>query len=106
MKEARLALVDKTKKAIENLTDEEIALFLHMKWIDPVCDGINSTLTSEFDKMEKGIMTLASKYAVSYNHLEQQLVEAQQDLSGLIDDLTGNEFDIQGLQGLMGALNN
>ena len=101
LKEARIALVDKTKEAIENLTDEEIASFLHMKWIDPVCDGINSTLTAEFDKMEKGITALASKYAVSYNDLEQQLVEAQQDLLGLIDDLTGDEFDISGLQNLI-----
>ncbi len=101
LKEARLALVEKTKEAIENLTDEEIASFLHMKWIDPVCDGINGTLTAELDKMEKGIMTLASKYAVSYNDLERQLVEAQQDLSGLIDDLTGDEFAISGLQNLI-----
>ena len=101
LKEARLALVEKTKEAIENLTDEEIASFLHMKWIAPVCDGINGTLTSELDKMEKGITSLAGKYAVSYNDLEQQLVEAQQDLSGLIDDLTGDEFDISGLQNLI-----
>lgn len=101
LKEARLALVEKTKEAIENLTDEEIASFLHMKWIDPVWDGINQTLSDELDKMEKGITALASKYAVSYNDLEQQLVEAQQDLSGLIDDLTGDEFDISGLQNLI-----
>ena len=101
LKEARLALVEKTKEAIENLTDEEIASFLHMKWIAPVCDGINGTLTSELDKMEKGITSLAGKYAVSYNDLEQQLVEAQQDLSGLIDDLTGDEFAISGLQNLI-----
>ena len=101
LKEARLALVDKTKEAIENLTDEEIASFLHMKWIEPVWDGINQTLSDELDKMEKGITALASKYAVSYNDLKQQLVEAQQDLSGLIDDLTGDEFAIRGLQNLI-----
>lgn len=101
LKEARQSLIEKTKEAIENLTDEEIATYLHKKWIDPVCEEINNTLSAELGKMEKGITALAHKYEVSYNELEQQLVEAQNELSDLIADLTGDEFAISGLQNLI-----
>ena len=101
LKGARMALVDKTKDSIENLTDEEIASFLHMKWIEPVWDGINQTLSDELDKMEKGIIALTGKYAVSFNELKSKLADSQKQLSSLIDDLTGDEFDIHGLQGLI-----
>ena len=88
------------KEAIENLTDEEVEQFLHMKWIDPVIEGINGTLTAILNEMEKSITALGKKYAVSYNDLGQQLEEAQQELSELVSDLTGDEFALEGLQQL------
>jgi type I restriction enzyme M protein len=97
IKEERLALIDKTKEAIENLTDEEVEQFLHKKWIDPVMEGINGTLISALGEMEKRITSLARKYAVSYNELGKQLAEAQKDLSDLVDDLTGDELSLEGL---------
>lgn len=100
IKEEKQALVDKTKEAIENLTEEEIELFLHMKWIDPVLAGINGTLTYVLSEMEKSIKALSRKYAVSYRVLGEQLEEAQSELADLVADLTGDEFALQGLQQL------
>lgn len=100
LKEARQTLIDKTKETIENLSDKEVGSFLHKKWIDPVCEGINMTLTTILNDMEKRITTLAHKYEVSYNNLEQQLAESQKELSGLIADLTGDDFALQGLRQL------
>lgn len=100
IKEERLALIDKTKEAIENLTDEEVERFLHKKWIDPVMEGINGTLTSVLGEMEKRIASLARKYAISYNELGQQLAVAQKELSDLLADLTGDELSLEGLQQL------
>ena len=100
IKEENLALIEKTKKTIEGLTDDEVEQFLHMKWIDPVIQGINGTLTAVLTELEKQITTLAKKYAVSYSDLGQQLAEAQQELSDLVADLTGDEFALEGLQQL------
>jgi type I restriction enzyme M protein len=100
IKEERLALIDKTMEAIENLTDEEVERFLHKKWIDPVMEGINGTLTSVLGEMEKRIASLARKYAISYNELGQQLAVAQKELSDLVADLTGDELSLEGLQQL------
>ena len=104
LKEARQALIDKTRAAIESLTDEEIASLLHMKWIDPVCEGINGTLSAELDKMEKGIVALAGKYAVSFHQLNEQLASTQDELSGLISQLEGDESSIDGLNALVDFL--
>ena len=100
IKDEKQVLIDKTKVAIENLTDEEVEQFLHKKWIDPVMDGINSTLISVLSEMEKRITSLARKYAVSYNELGQQLAVAQKELSDLVADLTGDELSLKGLQQL------
>ena len=100
IKEEKIALIDKTKEAIENLTDEEIELFLHMKWIDPVCEGINGTLSAVLAELEKRITTLAKKYATSYSDLTEQLATAQSELSALVAELTGDEFALKGLQQL------
>jgi len=98
IKEERLALIDKTKAAIENLSDEEVEHFLHKKWIDPVMEGINGTLTSVLGEMEKQITALARKYAVPYNDLGKKLTIAQKDFSDMVADLTGDEFALKGLQ--------
>ena len=100
IKEKRQALVDKTKEAIENLTDDEVEQFLHQKWIDPVCEGINGTLAAVLSELEKRITALARKYATSYNDLTEQLATAQAELSALVADLTGDEFALKGLQEL------
>lgn len=100
IKEEKLTLIDKTKEAIENLTDQEVEQFLHMKWIDPMLEGINGTLTAVLSELEKQITTLSRKYATSYSDLTEQLATAQTELSALVADLTGDEFALKGLQEL------
>lgn len=100
IKEEKLTLIDKTKEAIENLTAHEVEQFLHMKWIDPMLEGINGTLTAVLSELEKQITTLARKYATSYSDLTEQLATAQTELSALVADLTGDEFALKGLQEL------
>lgn len=97
LKAGRQELVEKTKNAIEHLTDEEIAHFLHLKWIEPICEGIDKTLADELITLEKSVSRLSSKYAISYNELNNQLDDAQSELTKMIENLTGDEFSIKGL---------
>ena len=64
IKEAKAELIDKTKEAIENLTDEEVEIFLHKKWIDPVVAGINRTLTEVLKEIVTRVTILVNKYSV------------------------------------------
>ena len=44
---------------------------------------------------------MSQKYATSYHDLNDQLVKAQDELSGLISQLEGDESSIAGLNALM-----
>ena len=101
IKEAKQTLIDKTVKAIENLSDEDISLFLHKKWIDPIVKGIDETLAEVLSTFKDKVCALGKKYAVSYKHLNEDLEKSQKELSGLINELTGDEFAILGLNELI-----
>ena len=40
---------------------------------------------------------MAEKYAVTYANVAKDIQKAEHSLSEMINDLTGNEFDMQGL---------
>ncbi len=88
-------LVD-TVSAIENLTDEQAADLLHAKWITPIFEGISDTLSVTFNTLGTKVSTLVKKYAVSYTELNAQLAKEKNELSSLIDELTGDEFTMTG----------
>lgn len=101
IKAARQKLVDKTVEAINNFTDDEVDFFLHRKWIDPVCNGIDDTLSSVFTALCSTLKHLEEKYALSYRQIDKDLADSQKELAGLVEQLTGNELAIEGLKELI-----
>ena len=96
IKDDKQALIEKTAEAIENLSNEEVAMFLHKKWIDPIVAGVNSTLDEVLAALEGKVLTLGKKYAVSYQQLNKELDDSQKEFAGLVSELTGDEFAILG----------
>ena len=47
------------------------------------------------------MLALGRKYAISYKQLNEDLEKSQKELSGLISELTGDEFAILGLKELI-----
>lgn len=105
LKAERKALEEKTIAHIQNLTDEEIKRLLELKWIDPVMIKILANVNDASFIIDK-VKALAQKYAVSYHDLNAQLVEAQDELAGLITQLEGDESSIEGLNALMNSFKN
>ena len=101
IKADKLALEEKTIKAIENLTDEEAAVLLHHKWIDPICEGIDNTLRSVLSALESEALALSEKYATSYKQINDDMAVANAQLAELVEQLTGDEFAIRGLKELV-----
>lgn len=101
IKADKLALEEKTIQAIKQLTDEEIADFLHLKWIVPVCEGINGALTDVLSALENTTLALSQKYSVSYQQINDEIVKSNNELSQLVSQLTGDEFAIKGLEALI-----
>ncbi len=101
IKSDKAALEVKTIDVIEHLSDEDVDLFLHKKWIDPICKGITNTLSVVLSTFEKAVLALEAKYAESYNDIEAQICDNQSKLKELIGQLTGDEFAIKGLNNLI-----
>ena len=101
IKADKLALEEKTVQAIKQFTDEEIAEFLHWKWIVPVCQGINGSLAAVLSALETSALALSRKYAVSYQQIDDEIAQANAELSQLVSQLTGDEFAIKGLETLI-----
>lgn len=91
------ALHLKTKRTIENLSNEQVYDLLELKWIRPLVSALHQLPQTEIATLTAKVVTLAEKYATTYKDVAVQIQTTEQSLSSLIDELTGNEFDLQGL---------
>jgi len=97
VKEAATALHLKTKTTIENLTDEQVNELLHLKWIAPLCNELAAMPNSVITQLTTQVQALADKYAVTYSQVANDIKNTEQELAEMLGELTGNEFDMQGL---------
>lgn len=97
IKKAYEELQDKTKRTIENLSDDEAKILLKEKWITPLCQKIDKLPDDAIGELVAKVTKLASKYEVTYMELEKEIKEAEQSLATMLDDLVGNDYDMKGL---------
>lgn len=91
------ALHAKTKKTIENLTDAQVLDLLEQKWIAPLVESLHQLPGQIVSELATRVQALADKYATTYKEVVEQIHATEQNLTALIDDLTGSDFDMQGL---------
>ena len=70
---------------------------LRLKWIVPLCASLRAMPDAIIETLEKAVQALADKYAVTYLELDEQIQKSEEALSSMIDELTGNEYDMKGL---------
>ena len=95
----------KTKTTIESLTDENAYMLLEKKWIEPLVQNIADLPNDVIHTLSDKIKSLSEKYAITFASVEEEIKEAEIELSSLISDLTGNEYDMKGLEELQALLN-
>jgi len=95
----------KTKTTIESLTDENAYMLLEKKWIEPLVQNIADLPNDVIHILSDKIKSLSEKYAITFASVEEEIKEAEIELSNLISDLTGNEYDLKGLEELQALLN-
>lgn len=95
------ALEKKTIETIESLDMKGINMFLELKWIQPITSAIEALPDAIVQTLADCITSLNDKYAVTYNDIEQGIVESERNLAELIGQLTGDEFAIAGLSNLV-----
>ena len=97
VKDDSAALHQRTKGVIEGLTDEEVRDLLHRKWILPLMENLNSLPDAVLDDFVKQLDAVCKKYETTFEDVESQIASTEHELLGLLDDLQGNEFDMQGI---------
>ncbi len=97
IKELSASLHMETKRVIEELSDAQVMELLEEKWIVPMMNSLaqlpDSIIGDFISKLDK----LSSKYDTTFAEVEDRINETEKELSAMIDQLTGNEFDMQGL---------
>lgn len=97
-KKGTAALEDASKTAIESLSDEQAEDLLVRKWISPLVSNVNQLPEDMLSTLISRVCSLASKYSTTFENTETQILNAESSLCSMIDDLTGNDFDMSGLK--------
>ncbi len=87
----------KTKATIEALSDAQVFELLELKWISPLVGAINQLPTVLIQMLTTLTQALADKYATTYADVAKEIESTEDALADMIDELTGNAFDMQGL---------
>lgn len=104
VKDAQIALHLKTKTTIEELTDEQVNELLHLKWIAPLSQELAAMPSVVITQLTSQVQALTDKYAVTYSQVANEIKTTEEELADMIGQLTGNEFDMQGLAELTSLL--
>ncbi|MCH3976006.1 MAG: type I restriction-modification system subunit M [Bacilli bacterium] len=98
IKELKSNLELHTKATIENLSSDQAYHLLKLKWVDPIVSSLSSLPDLVVNEFESKVKALVNKYSTTYLDIENQLKETIGNLTNLIDDLEGDEFDMKGLE--------
>lgn len=104
VKDAQFELEERTREVMASLTDEQCRALLEVKWIDPLMAGLNSLSQSVIDEFVAKVRTLNEKYATTYADVCLQIEAAEKELVQMLGQLTGNDYDMAGIQELMSLL--
>ncbi|HBC31736.1 MAG TPA: type I restriction-modification system subunit M [Clostridiales bacterium] len=95
----------KTKETIEELTDEQVYELLELKWITPLINSLNNLPGGVLQQLVDKVEALAEKYATTFADVMNEIDKTKSSLALQIDELTGNEFDMKGLNEFKVLLN-
>ncbi|EWH04388.1 type I restriction-modification protein subunit M [Pseudoalteromonas lipolytica SCSIO 04301] len=104
VKEAAITLHLLTKTTIENLSDAQVSELLHLKWITSLSNKLAAMPSAVITQLTSQVQALADKYAVTYSQVANDIKTTEHELADIMGNLTGNEFDLQGLNELTNVL--
>ena len=91
------ALEEKTREAIESLTDEQVYELLEAKWVAPLMDDLNALPQASVECLIKKVNALEEKYKDTYADVAERISEAERELDAMLGQLVGDEFDMLGI---------
>ena len=89
-----------TKDKITNLTDDEVNVLLYEKWITPICTAVDSLVEPMLNTLVKKLEDLYKKYSETMRDIDEQITDTEKSLCSMLEDLTGSDSDMAGLEEL------
>ncbi len=101
----KIALLDeKASTALPVLSEEEIKMLLHEKWITPILSKINNFPAQLERELCSQVEALRSRYSNPLSDIAPEIVTVEQTLSSELNNLTGNEFDMAAIRTMSALL--
>lgn len=97
VKNQKAELEKVTIETIETLEEKDALHLLELKWITPIQSGLETLPGEVISSMVSEIQDLEHKYATTYADIEIEKRNASKSLIAMIDKLTGNGNDLNGL---------
>ena len=104
IKTAQDALEEQARTTIEGLSDDQAKELLNAKWIQPLMASLYSLPQAIIASLTDKVKALATKYEVTLAGVEKEIAETEAVLSSMLEDLTGNPYDMAGLKELKALL--
>lgn len=98
IKDLKTALDNKAREAIVSLSESEIKMLLKEKWLTPAMQSINNIPASIKADLNRSIQQIIAKYQNPIAELDTIISETETSLSSMLNDLTGNAFDMAAIQ--------
>ena len=98
LKDLDAKLKNDIKNKLESLTKEECFDMLEVKWISPVINSINEVTDTLIEDLASKVNELSKKYEVTMCDIEKDIKNTSNELADMIDELTGDEYDMLGLK--------
>lgn len=104
LKEMQIKLHNDTKLRIEAMDTEEAKGLLRYKWINPIIEDITHLPDLIVSAFVTRISALTKKYSVSLVDLDREIDTVESELTVMLDELTGSEYDLLGIKELQKML--
>lgn len=98
IKDLKTALDNKAREAIGSLSESEIKMLLKEKWLTPAMQSINGIPASIKADLNRSVQGIIAKYQNPIAVLDTEISETEKTLSVMLNDLTGNAFDMAAIQ--------
>ena len=108
VKDKKAALELQTKSIIEGLSEEEVFEFLRLKWVHPLYESLMQLPEALFRDFANKLNALKEKYSSTFFEVDQEIAKTETELSKMLDDLVGNDYDMKALaefKALLGGKN-
>ena len=98
IKELKTDLDIKARESIVKLSDDEIKMLLKEKWLTPAMENINAIPNAIISNLNRSVNDIITKYDNPILTLDTDIAKTEESLSVMLNDLTGDAFDMAAVQ--------